>query len=137
MLKKVVTAFLCSAFLLSVYLFNSTPIVTGVERIEVYLYSSSSNAVIKTVEVKEFAFISNVKGECVKLKAKDFDLENFLSGYGAQVVLTESFDGGKSFYAYSPKIRYRETVCGKRVNLQVAIRGQTVTVGSPIIYGSF
>ena len=137
MLKKIITAFLCMVFILCVYLFNSAPIVSGVEKIEVYLYSSSSNAVIKTVDVNEFYFISNLKGECVKLKAEDFDLENFLSGYGAQVVLTESFDGGKSYYAYSPKIRYRESVCGKQVNLQVAIRGQTVTVGSPIIYGSF
>ena len=137
MLKKFVTAFFCTVFISCVYLFNSAPIVSGVEKIEVYLFSSSSNAVIKTVDVNEFSFISNVKGECVKLKAKEFDLEKFLSDYGAQVILTESFDGGKSYYAYSPKIRYRESVCGERVNLQVAIRGQTVTVGSPIIYGSF
>ena len=136
MFKKAFIVLFCAVFILSVYLLNAEPVFDG-EKIEVYTVSGSSNALIKTVDKYEYLFLPTVKGDSVRLNADGFDVLKLLNDYDAKMIMIERLDGVECYYAYSSKIRYREIIGGKRVNLQIAVRGEIVTVGSPIIYGSF
>ena len=78
-----------------------------------------------------------IKAETAVIDQEDFNLEKILSRFSAKVVLTEQIDGVTSVYAYSNKIRYREVVQNKIVNLHLVINEKEVKVGCPIIYESF
>ncbi len=60
-----------------------------------------------------------------------------LSVFWARTVKEEQIDGIHIYYAYAPVIGKFETVFGKRVNLMIAVRGEQVAVGSPLLLGSY
>ena len=116
----------------------STPLFyTKGQEIEVYLGSASSLAKIERVDFYEFLTLNQVMGESVEYQAQDFCLQEFLDRYNAKLVFSENTSQGQSYFAYSKKIRYKKTINGKLVNLQVFVSNQRVKVGSPIIFGSF
>ena len=87
--------------------------------------------------VTEFFFLKNIRGESVSLKKENFDLNEFLSDMNAEVVFVEQTEEMNLYYAYSPNLKYKKIVDGRLVNVQIAIAKERVTVGSPLIFGSF
>ena len=87
--------------------------------------------------MKDYRFIKDVTGESVKISNLGFDVNEFFEKYNAKIVFTETTDGVVSYYGYSKDIKYQTTIGGKRINLHVAVTKDSVTVGAPIIYGSF
>ena len=58
--------------------------------------------------------------------------------FNAKEVKTSASAVGTSFYGYSKNIKYCEIVDGKKINLHVFVsKDGSLSVGSPIIYGSF
>lgn len=55
----------------------------------------------------------------------------------ATIVFTEITDGEKIFYCRSPKLPKSVYVRGKKINLAVAVRGDFVAAGSPLLKGSY
>ena len=118
-------------------IFNNKPIFNDYSKnYEVYLDTSSSNARIISATKTIYPLIYNKVGESCKIIGS-FSLDEFLTKMNAELIFTEDTDEGVSYYAYSKQIRYKRMVCDKVVNLQVFIGKSGVTVGSPIIYGSF
>lgn len=137
MLKKIAVIVIACALVFTVYTKNNQPIFKGyANNFEFYLSSPSSNAKIVNVNDKLWLITKDVYGESFRADEKNFCLEEFLSDFNAEVVAVESIEEGISYYAYSPKIKYRAKVNDKTVNLHVFI-GESVTVGAPLIYGSF
>ena len=137
MFKRIGAILLAALCLLSVGGANKTPIFKDyATEFEVYIGEATSAAQIVSVTESDFRFVSSVCGESFKAEKEDFNLEKFLSEFSARIIFTEEIAEGVSYYAYSPKIKYRQTVKGQTVNLQVFI-GKQVTVGAPIICGSF
>lgn len=115
----------------------NTSIFSGyTKRVEVYLGKGGSLSQIQTIDVKDYPYYSGVYGQSFKTDLNEFDLKSFLDDFDAKVIFTESIDEGVSYYAYSPKIKERVNLKGKTINLQIFV-GTTVTVGAPLIYGSF
>jgi len=104
---------------------------------ELYLYDSSSNAVIVNATKKSFFDFKRVKGESFKTKSEGFSVEEFFLSMDAQLLFTERTAEGVSYYGYGKNIKYRERIKGCEVNLHVFVGKEEVTVGAPIIYGSF
>lgn len=137
MLKKIAVIFFAFLLLFNVYANNNQPIFKGYAKsFEFYLSSPSSSAKIVRANDKLLFIGKDVYGESFRADEKNFCLEEFLSEFNAKIVAVESIEEGVSYYAYSPKIKYRAKVNGKTVNLHVFI-GDSVTVGAPLIYGSF
>jgi hypothetical protein len=71
----------------------------------------------------------------------NFDLDAFLVRHQATIVFTEEIESGVSIYAYSKSVKYRKQIKGKIVNLQIFIpkekQNKDITIGTPIIFGSF
>lgn len=104
---------------------------------EYYLFSSSSQAKISSDPTAvETLFL---QGECVLFEtenAEDF-LKETLKKYRARVVAEELVCGVRSYYCYSPALAGGERVQGALVNLHVAIKGDYVKMGTPLIFGGF
>lgn len=137
MLKKFGVIVLTVAFAVLIGTYDSKPIFKDyANNYEIYVESPSSNAKIISTTKNEYPFIKNKFGESCKIK-NPFCLQNFLEDMKAEIVFTEQTEEGISYYAYSNAIRYKREVCKKTINLQIFIGQSGVTVGSPIIYGSF
>ena len=136
MLKKTLFALLCATLIFLTQVSFNRPIFEDYsDSTEVYTCKSGSLCTVTTVENFRFPLLSGVKGQSAVIK-EDFDFKEFLKKFDAKIVHEENTEFGVSYYAYSPKIKYCELVCGKRVNLHV-FTGSQVKVGSPIIYGSY
>ncbi|MBQ7236797.1 MAG: hypothetical protein IJX03_06570 [Clostridia bacterium] len=137
MLKKIMAVIFATVCLVSVNGANKAPIFKDyANQFEVYIGDASSSAQITRVTKSEFYFLDGVCGESFKTDKDGFELDRFLSEFSAKIVFTERIAEGTSYYAYSPKIKYRKTVKGKTINLHVFI-GKEVSVGAPLILGSF
>ena len=107
---------------------------------EYYLYSPSSQAKI-TASLSLADYFSLV-GEKYTLRfpsAEDANAyaEKLLIEKGARMVYEERVAGVRSIYAYTADGRKGVLVCGGRVNLHLAICGEEVQVGTPIIFGGY
>ena len=137
MLKKIVILIIGFVIVLGVAVNNKAPVFYGYSnRFEVCLDKASSSTEIIRVSDKEFYIFEKVGGECFSTDYEEFNLDNFLRKYNAQIVMVEQLEQGISYYAYSPTLKYKALILGKTVNLQIFI-GDRVTVGSPFIFGSF
>lgn len=137
MLKKVLLLFCVGIITLYVVSIYQTPLFYKYsDSFTVYVGSNSSNADILNTNKSSFMFIKDKRGESCKINGS-FDLQSFLSEFDAQLVFTEQTEQGVSYYAYSNKVKYKQQIKSKPINLHVFIGKSGVTVGSPIIYGSF
>lgn len=136
MFKKL---FFTAAFLLIVVAFTTfygTPVFKGKsESITLYYMSNSSMAIETRTDKAAFSF--NAYGESFSVKTGDVSVSELLTEFEATLIFTETIAEGKSFYAYSPRIKYLKIIDGKRVNLHVFVGETQTTVGTPVIFGSF
>lgn len=106
-----------------------------------YLHALSSGALIKsTLGLQDILFVrgesvefvltddSRTPLECANAVAKLFD---------AEILWQEQAGGTHSFYCFTPKWETGAVVCGRAVNLHVAVRGNRCVVGTPMIFGGF
>ena len=137
MFKKVLAVIFALACVINVRIANAKPLFSDyADSFEIYLDGQKNGVKIVRTTNQLFPFISGVRGESFKTDADSFDLESFLTSFEANVVFIEEINEGTSYYAYSPKIEYRKQVLGQEINLHVFV-GNQITVGAPIIYGSF
>ena len=138
MFKRICTFFSIIIVLFGVFLLNYKPMFADfTDRLELYLDENSSNAQIISVETIDYRFIKNIKGESFKIDKKCFSLDEFLNKTGGKVIFTETTEYGVSYYCYSNSIKYRKQIRGEIINLHVFVGKEQVTIGSPLIYGSF
>ena len=102
--------------------------------------------------VNQAVFSSNGKSSGVFIQKEDLTVENLFSLDGISYPLSNCgvrktisllnakevhyFTDGevKNYYFFSEKLPKCEIINGKKVNFHVAVKGDKITVGSPIIY---
>ncbi len=136
MSKRILTAVTCVIALI-VPLFTARQPLFDEYAQRFYVSYCNGSTQPQGVDKTEFLFLSGVKGESAFIDKQNFNLAEFLKHFDAKVVLEEQIEQGTSYYAYSPIIKYRATVGGKRVNLHVFVAKNYVAVGAPIIYGGY
>ena len=136
MFKKIFFTLAFVTLLISFTVVYATPVFNKKsEEITFYYGSNSSLSTEKAASGSAFSF--NAYGECYKTGKDGASVSEILSEFGATLVFNERIEEGESFYAYSPRIRYLKVISGKRVNLHVFVGKTQITVGTPIIFGSF
>lgn len=80
---------------------------------------------------------SGVDGLSVTFCGAFEDVTEIVSRLRATEVSRQQLDGLTVICYYSPKIRNRVSIGGKTVNVQIAYRDGTITVGYPLILGSY
>ena len=137
MFKKMSFIFISLILILHIFNANNQPIFSDYSNsFEICFENNSSAKEFLTVKKEDFSFIYGIKGQSFKTNKKDFNLNEFLINQKAKVVFVEKILEGTSYYAYSKKIKNYILIDGKKINIQVFL-GEEVTVGSPIIFGSF
>ena len=81
--------------------------------------------------------INKVYGKSVEFEASEQQYKNFLQRLNFTTVKVESFNSLSTIYGYSDKFGERVLLYGKKVNIQIAKRGNSVCVGFPLILGSY
>ena len=138
MIKKVFVFVISAIIILSLFVFNNTPVfINYADNYEAYLTDfSCSNKIIK-VNKYTYPFTLNIKGESAVLKKETFNLQSFLEDLNAEIIAMENGEKYTCYYAYSPDIKKTRVINGQTINLHIAITDKQVKVGCPIIYGSF
>ena len=134
-LKWLIALVICAVVFFAIAVLNTTAFAFEGEK-EYYLYTPSSQAQIKKeVAIFELPFL---RGESVRINgASNEILEETLARYGATVVKVEECSGGVSYYCYSSKLKGGLVIDGMTVNLQIAMKGKTTVLGTPIIFGGY
>ena len=78
----------------------------------------------------------NIDGESITLD-NNLDTNNILRRLGASEVSQSNFSELDILYAYSPKIPTYIIAHGQSINIQIVQRGNTTTIGWPVILGSY
>ena len=137
-------AVLAALFLLALLalpqLLQRTLLCEGGERYEFYSGRPGSDARITGASAEDAArvrfFLPNVTGE----SARYADAEDAFAQaerYGAELLFTEYCADVVNYYYYSARLGGGVEVCGRTVNLHVALRGGAACVGSPLIFGGY
>jgi len=138
MFKKIITiAFIAVAIGVTFYI-GSEPVFAGfTDRLNVYCFYNSSNAVTLNTSVFGSRFILSKTGESFSVASGEIDPEEFIKKMDGKLIWTEKTEEGTGYYAFSEKIRYKKTVNGKTFNIHVFVGKEKTTVGTPMIYGSY
>ena len=103
----------------------------------------NGNGFVVTCQAKHAKNILNnlnndkIQGESFCFKGQFDDAFKILSSLNAKIVFEEKFDEFSVFYAYSPKLDNIIYIDSKKINIQIAYKNETITVGTPVILGSF
>lgn len=135
---------------------NKTPVfaVSQDKNAEYCFYTKTSSQTIpnaKIVQNGTMNIITCSASEVEKIKPQIVDIEgesicflgtknvalNFLNQFNHRVVFSEIVDDIIVIYAYSPQIDNYVFVNNEKVNLQLAYNKGKITVGTPMILGSF
>ncbi len=101
-----------------------------------YLSSPSSQAEIREEVI--YLDFCKLQGQSVAFTgAPEESAEEIIAAYGAEVVFIEEACGVKSYYCVSPRFSRGILLGGRFVNLHIAVEGERLAVGSPIIFGGF
>ena len=107
-----------------------------------YLYSASSQAEIKeSLKPAEFA---DLKGESAvyvfENGAEGTDetfVERILDEYRAEICFVEEAAGTLCYYCHSPRLKNGVMLEGQKINLHIAVRAESIALGTPIIFGGY
>ena len=61
----------------------------------------------------------------------------FIKTLNCKKVYIEEICGITNYYLYTDKLPKKQVLKGKKVNLHLAVKGDSVTLGYPFIYGSY
>ena len=104
-------------------------------------YTKNGDAFIVSCEAKKAGEIKQqlgkILGESICFKGDKIAGLNFISKLEYISILTEDINGIFTLYAYSPKIENYVYINNQKVNIELAVNNGTVTIGSPIIVGSY
>lgn len=105
---------------------------SSVHNIEHYITTVSSNELNKvknsTKGIIGISHTFNGSKECI---------QDYLKVFDAEMVKEQTIDGVIIVYAYSSRIKDNVTVGDNKINIQIAVNRGKVTIGSPLIIGSY
>lgn len=102
-----------------------------------YIGSASSNCSILTVRGNSqliFLTLRDVRGEATVFP--ELDIEQFLYDVDGKVLFREELSDSVNYYC-SADLPYSAELYGEQINLHICVREDSVTVGSPIIFGGY
>ena len=76
-----------------------------------------------------------IVGELVRLNINKQNLDSIINKLGLMIINRYSVDNLEIIEGFSAKVKYK--LKNRQANIQMAIIGNEVVIGSPIIYGSY
>ena len=137
-MRKIACVILSIIFMLLVHISVDKPVfIDESDSVTLYLGNNSSICEIISIDNGDYHKYSNIRGESIRLELTNFDLDAFIKKYTAQILFIEQIEQGVNYYCYSPKMKYRRLIDGFIINLHVFVGNECVSIGTPMIFGSF
>lgn len=106
------------------------------EGYELYRGTSSSSPIVQTASpFLDKLRMGGAAGESVRYEGDR--AEELAASFRARLVFSEEQGGVKNYYLFSPFLGEGVELCGKRVNLHIAVRENRTAAGTPLIFGGF
>lgn len=86
---------------------------------------------------KNYRSVPNAVGYSKRFKGDYDDLVAEARKHNARIIASEEAGGAYIYYGISDALGKTVNVNGKAINIQLAIRGNVITVGTPLIMGSY
>lgn len=118
----------------SLYAEKSPVFKAYAEQYELYLTAGSFGDNIVLATNLNFGDYLNIKGESCVVSVS---YGQVLADFSATHVFSEETSAGISYYAYSPRVKYKTYVDGKAINIHYFNGKEYAKLGTPIIFGSF
>ena len=135
MFKKILCVFAVLGVIAYIYAQNALSELASLEGEKTYYVGvAASNAYILN-EKDAGVFLDKVKGESCRVN--DMGVETIMKEYKAAEVFVEEAEGTTSYYCFSPLLKRSVIIKGREINLHIAVKNDEVTVGTPLIFGSF
>lgn len=140
-MRKVLVFLICIVLLLA-FQFNGFLIVTQKFNGRYSVYKNNENVQIEydlTLQqaIKEKLVSKDVSGESIKFIGDDKDIDYILDNLNVQIVEEQDFANIRTIYGYSARLGQGVKVSGNKINIQIAKRGATIIIGTPLILGSY
>lgn len=133
---KVVTVMLSVLLcMLVAYALLRRPVFEGGEGYELYCGTSSAEIILPENPALTKLFRFDVRGESVRYEGDAY--ETLKEKYAAELLFTEEASGVVNYYLYSKKLPKGIMLCGKEVNLHIAVGKGKTAAGTPVIFGGF
>lgn len=82
-------------------------------------------------------FGEEILGQAISFKGNNEDFFNYINGLDIKVVYSEKFDTITSIYAYNKHLKNTIYLSQGAVNIQFCYNNGIITVGNPVIIGSY
>ncbi len=130
----------CAAVLVLPQVALKLPIFSGAESYQFYVGSRSSNARIVAAEGAAAAAVKLTLGGVTGESARYADARDAFAqaeALGARLCFCERAGDIVNYYFHTPRLRGGVEVGGMTVNLHVAVRGESASIGTPLIFGGY
>lgn len=130
----------CAAVLVLPQVALKLPIFSGAESYQFYVGSQSSNAHIVAAEGAAAAAVKLTLGGVTGESARYADARDAFAQaetLGARLCFCERAGDIVNYYYHTPRLRGGVEVGGMTVNLHVAVRGESASIGTPLIFGGY
>lgn len=118
----------------SLYAFKKPAFAAYAKEFELYLSAGSFGGNIVYATDKTYSSFSGVKGESCFVNVS---YDKVLKDFNATHLFCEENEYGKSYYAYSPALKYKVYLNGRAVNIHYHIGEKKVKLGTPMIFGGY
>lgn len=136
-----VLSFTALAALIIFFLLAALPdrlVFKGGDRYTFFVGNTSKNCRVVSCSAPEAGFtrltLQNVCGESATFSS--LDIGEFLSGVNGEILFTEELEDSVNYYCKAD-LPYSAILYDTEINLHVCVRGDSVTVASPIIFGGY
>ncbi len=79
---------------------------------------------------------SSIRGYSLEFEEADFDIETFVKKLKIEVKSIEKLENFTFFYGFSPLFDDFVNLDNEKINIQLAIKSNTIHIGVPLILGS-
>lgn len=124
----------------SVNLFSATPYYSNyvlyknlMEVSDYYKDGNIKDNISKRIE----ALQSDISSESANFEGGDREVKDLMKRLSVRIVEMQDIDGVKIYYGFSARLRGGIIIGREKINIQIAQKDNKITVGIPIIVGSY
>ena len=103
--------------------------------VTIYAKNGSFDDGISVVERGSYFSTDKIYGESAVIEG--FSVDEIFKEFNATVIKVEKVDDITCYYGYSKRLPYEIKLFNDKVNLHVAVDGDKIILGTPLIFGSF
>ena len=105
------------------------------DKITIYTKNGSFTDGISSVIKNEYFSTDKIYGESAVIDG--YSTDQLFNLFDAQIINVEVVDGVVCYYGYSTRLPYNVKLFDTKVNLHVAVDGDKIILGTPLIFGSY